>query len=100
MHMFFLHEFLICMLLMLNYGCWFWFVVSQEGQKPSSIISAHLNVGSPIQPDASNGNTQVFVNGREITKVELRMLQVENLFNICTDSFERPSIKNYISFFC
>lgn len=72
------------------------FVVSQEGQKPSSIISAHLNVGSPIQPDASNGNTQVFVNGREITKVELRMLQVGNLFNICTNSFERPSIKNYI----
>lgn len=63
---------------MFNYGCWFWFVISQEGQKPSSIISAHLNVGSPIQPDASNGNTQVFVNGREITKVELRMLQVEN----------------------
>lgn len=52
-------------------------MISQEGQKPSSIISAHLNVGSPIQPDASNGNTQVFVNGREITKVELRMLQVE-----------------------
>jgi hypothetical protein len=54
-------------------------VISQEGQKPSSIISAHLNVGSPMQPDASNGNTQVFINGREITKVELRMLQVENL---------------------
>ncbi|KAL0424581.1 UNVERIFIED_CONTAM: Extra-large guanine nucleotide-binding protein 1 [Sesamum radiatum] len=50
----------------------FW---GKQGRKPSQMISAQLDIGGRLEQHASNGNTLVFVNGREITRVELRMLQ-------------------------
>ncbi|XP_077216678.1 extra-large G-protein 1 [Tasmannia lanceolata] len=47
----------------------------KEGQKPCKIISPHLNVGGNLMVTASNGNTKIFINGREISKAELRLLQ-------------------------
>nr|GMD05078.1 extra-large guanine nucleotide-binding protein 1-like [Ipomoea batatas] len=51
----------------------FW---GKEGRKPCQIISPQLTVGDTIKRDASNGNTDVLINNREITKPELYMLKV------------------------
>jgi hypothetical protein len=51
-------------------------LIEQEGQKPSQIISPQLDVRGIIKREASNGNTNVLINSREITKDELLMLKV------------------------
>lgn len=60
-------------------GCYWYDKVSgfwgKEGHGPSQIISHQLNVGVHIKPNASNGNTNIFINNREITKREHYMLK-------------------------
>ncbi|KAL8143563.1 hypothetical protein V2J09_016595 [Rumex salicifolius] len=50
----------------------FW---GKERHKPCQVISHSLEVGNPIRRDASNGDTDLLINGREITKAELWMLK-------------------------
>ncbi|KAK1358756.1 hypothetical protein POM88_043230 [Heracleum sosnowskyi] len=51
----------------------------REGKKPCQIISAQLSVGDQIRRNASNGNIDILVNNREITKSELWMLELAGI---------------------
>jgi len=74
--------------------------MKQEGQKPCQIITPQLDVGNiKMKRDASNGNTDVLINGREITKAELWMLQVAVYYtNKLTAGFKSiPTLSNPLS---
>ncbi|XP_061375803.1 extra-large guanine nucleotide-binding protein 1-like [Gastrolobium bilobum] len=51
----------------------FW---GKEGQPPCEIITPQLDVGGRLKENASNGNTKVTINGRDITKKELWILKL------------------------
>ena len=57
-------------------------ILEQEGHKPCQIINPQLTVGGHILEGASNGNTNIMINNRQITKAELIMLQVAMLDTI------------------
>jgi hypothetical protein len=56
-------------------------LIIQKGQPPCEIISPRLDIGGRLNKNASNGNTNVTINDRVITKKELRMLKVFVLYN-------------------
>nr|XP_017235401.1 PREDICTED: extra-large guanine nucleotide-binding protein 3-like [Daucus carota subsp. sativus] len=51
----------------------------KESKRPNSIISSHLSFYGRLNQNASDGNTDVHINGREITKFELRVLKMAKI---------------------
>ena len=51
-------------------GAW-----GQEGAGYQGFIQPGLRVGGPLQPNASNGRTGVFINGRQLPQGDLMSLQ-------------------------
>ncbi|KAL2347867.1 hypothetical protein Fmac_001867 [Flemingia macrophylla] len=51
----------------------FW---GKEGQPPSEIISPQLDIGGRLHKNASNGNTKVTINDREVTNKERLILKL------------------------
>lgn len=47
----------------------------QQGGPTAGFIMAGLNLGGPLREDASNGDTGVFINGRQLHRVDVARLR-------------------------
>jgi hypothetical protein len=47
----------------------------RQGGPTEGFIAASLNLGGPLREDASNGDTGVFINGRQLHRVDVARLQ-------------------------
>jgi hypothetical protein len=52
-----------------------------QGGPTAGFIMAGLDLGGPLQPDASNGDTGVFINGRQLHRIDVaRLSQIGPVF--------------------